>query len=541
MNFDELSKILVKTAEKVKDEEGFFAGILLRKAELLSEEFPYDSTVVGMRNFIKNKSKSSHLISRKELKTAYQSLYSNNNKFASAFAEELDIDTSNNISKTSLAGKEPEKILSIYSSTDSDLVNNLTSIFDSSKQYKNYKSKFATQAQANVSLELSSLGFKPEKVEVLTGNEQLIICRAAWDSPKGEVSAVIPVKIVDEVVSLPSTFVSTAGITVLTSDSLKNHLNDTMGKVIKVDADKLLLGLTKYASEPAISDVELAWMRYKTASADTDKIELNHLGLVYSDVKFEEQKIAQAYEVEQPEEVKSLAKQLYSAASLAGMLHGKECVDSSRNYIVKSLKNMGVSAQVSVSNVDQDSIVFSVNANGTHGFNVPVSVVNKVAEFPSVAVAEDKIVDFSKEGIAEILSNKASDQKSMLYASAMYDLQPREILIRLASALEDKNFLKAEDALSVLRSLNDDNAYNFGYKMYCSALKGEENTIGKTSTCSKPVMTKSSIHPVCGHTHLPLNKVYQDKHGNCRPLHRLGKEASEEAATFMNAKIIWGE
>lgn len=541
MNFDELSKILVKTAEKVKEEEGFFTGVLLSKAEALSQEYPYDGTVVGMRNFLKKRASASGLISRKELKDAYQALYSNNNKFALAFADELNLQKNISAPKKAVAGKEVEKPLSIYAGLDSDLVDNYSSLFDSSKQYKSYKSEFAKQAQQNVSLELSSLGFKPSKVETLTGNTDLIICRAAWESPKGEVSAVLPVAIIDGVASVPSTFVSTAGVTVLTSEALEMHLNDTMGKSIKVDADKLLKGLVKQASEDAISDVELAYMRYKTASADTSKIELNHLGLVYSDVKFDDAKIVSAQELEPTQEIKDISSKLYSSAGLASMMHGKDCVENSRNYIYKSLKNMGVTAQVSVSNVDSDSIVYSVNANGTHGFNVPVSVKNKIAEFPSIAVSQDKIVDFSKDGIIEILASKNSDNKAMLYASAMYDLQPREVLIRLASALDEKNFLKAEDALSVLRSLNDSSAYEAGYNMYRSSLNGNLEKQEVKTSCSKPIMVKSSIHPVCGHTHLPLNKVYQDKQGTCRPLHRMGKEASENAATFMNAKIIWGE
>jgi hypothetical protein len=52
------------------------------------------------------------------------------------------------------------------------------------------------------------------------------------------------------------------------------------------------------------------------------------------------------------------------------------------------------------------------------------------------------------------------------------------------------------------------------------------------------VKSSSSEHPVCGHTGLPIHKVYQDDGGNCRPLYRRGMDETYEGASFMNAKIF---
>lgn len=49
---------------------------------------------------------------------------------------------------------------------------------------------------------------------------------------------------------------------------------------------------------------------------------------------------------------------------------------------------------------------------------------------------------------------------------------------------------------------------------------------------------KNSKHPICGHTGLPINKVYTDKHGNCRPLFRRGQDESFEVGSYMTAKIL---
>ena len=66
MNFDELSKVLKAAADKMESEQSFLTGILLKKAEVLSQEYPYDTTIVSMRNFLKRKNDHSNMISSKE-------------------------------------------------------------------------------------------------------------------------------------------------------------------------------------------------------------------------------------------------------------------------------------------------------------------------------------------------------------------------------------------------------------------------------------------------------------------------------------------
>ena len=56
--------------------------------------------------------------------------------------------------------------------------------------------------------------------------------------------------------------------------------------------------------------------------------------------------------------------------------------------------------------------------------------------------------------------------------------------------------------------------------------------------CSKMIKSAVSEYPVCSHTGLPINKVYQDKDGHCRPLFRKGMDETYEGATFINAKIF---
>jgi len=49
---------------------------------------------------------------------------------------------------------------------------------------------------------------------------------------------------------------------------------------------------------------------------------------------------------------------------------------------------------------------------------------------------------------------------------------------------------------------------------------------------------KNSKYPICGHTGLPINRVYTDKHGNCRPNYRRNQDETFEVGSYMTAKIF---
>ena len=63
-------------------------------------------------------------------------------------------------------------------------------------------------------------------------------------------------------------------------------------------------------------------------------------------------------------------------------------------------------------------------------------------------------------------------------------------------------------------------------------------TAEKKTTCSMIIKSAASQHPTCGHTGLPIHKVYQDEHGNCQPLYRKDMPQKYEVSTFNTHKIL---
>jgi hypothetical protein len=117
----------------------------------------------------------------------------------------------------------------------------------------------------------------------------------------------------------------------------------------------------------------------------------------------------------------------------------------------------------------------------------------------------------------------------------MSTLKPSEVLNNLRQAMNDGNHAKAEDALNVLANCGDKKAYDVAFQVYMEGLSGKK--VAETK-CSLMVKSAVSEYPVCSHTGLPINKVFQDKDGNCRPLFRKGMDETYEGASFINAKIF---
>lgn len=537
MDLNQLNSFILKTAEAVKQQESFFTGALATKAEKLAEVFPTDPTVVGMYNFLNKRASAQPMISRSELKQVYNTLYSNNNKFAVYFTDELGIQQP--VEEVKKDSREGADLLAIANQNiDSNLVDTLSSLFQDGKNavVKTYTSKAAKSAEKNTLHALNRIGVYPKLAEVITGNNSWIVCRAAFDTPKGETSVLLPVEIVNNEPVMPNSLVSDQGVIELTASTLSDYLKNNAGKLLKVNAEQVLSYVTKTA-EP-ISEVELALFRLKTSS--NNSISVDAPGVLLQDPRVgNEVKDLEMPKFEIPEEFKSLGDRLSSKAGEAELFHGKNIVAAARDLIIRKLASFGYKAQVGVASSDKNAIVYAASVDGRKGFKVPVKVVNASPLLPQTVVVENSVKEFSAEGISEIMS-ESNDLQAMAMASPLYDLKPQELFISLASALQEENFAKAEDALHILRESGDSHFYNMAFAIYKKALKGEFNIQKEASCgCSHPIKTANSSSLVCGHTGLPVNKVYQDKFGQCRPMHRKGNEDGSESAHFVTSKVYW--
>lgn len=526
---------LLKAAKAINNSDTFLVGNLLSKTAQLAEAHPYDITTLGMLDVFEKRLDKQPVISRAELQNLYKTLYTNNNKFAQVFQEELGL--APEVEKV-LPEDKPD--LDIYAETDKVLVKNLESVFNRENKLVAYSDKLASQVEEFVAHNLNKIEAPPKTVEVVAGTSELLIARACYESPKGEVSALIPVDIVNNQPVVAGYFVGENGLEKLSKDSLINHLKTTAGKTLKVNASQVLNYISNYGK---VDEVKLAVEKMKTASLN-DNFHLDHLGLVYSNPEdlFKSASEIEEPQYELPEELQGFAKQLSTTAGEAELIFGKVAVDSARTLLSKQLRALGFNCQLGIASLTKDHVVFAAKLDHTKAVNVPIKIVNSKVFMPTVAIANGEINEFSKEGLSSLIENN-TDNKALMSASAHAELTSQEVLVSLSEALKEDNLLKAEDALHALAFL-DKEAFDIGNEMYMSALAGDFKKAASLNhdhnvKCSAPINDKNSKYLVCSHTNLPVHKVYQDKYGQCRPMHRKGNEEGEKSPQFSTYKIFW--
>src|ERR1019366_7772951 len=195
-------------------------------------------------------------------------------------------------------------------------------------------------------------------------------------------------------------------------------------------------------------------------------------------------------------------------------------------------------AQIKVFSNDKNTVVYAVSMNdGRVSFRVPVKVSGKIVFEPTIVITNGKVESFSKEGIQSLANKEISDFAAFSVASSLSDLKASELVGIVRSSVIAKDYVKAEEALQMITAKGDEKAYAVAYEVYTDGLAGKIVVEAK-SRCSNIVKNSSSKHELCGHTGLPLHKVYQDKNGNCVPEYRRAMNETYEGAYFQNSKIF---
>ncbi|HVI40225.1 MAG TPA: hypothetical protein VM577_06160 [Anaerovoracaceae bacterium] len=548
MSLNRLNELVTRAAKAVYDNEKFPVGVLAVQVSKAAQAHPTDQTLINMAGFLTKRAAASNklFITRAELKDVYNRLYTPNNKFAGYFAEELGI-TEAPKPKTMVRDPNEGKNLvehAYENLADPILSNALASAWDKSAPLKMYSKVAAVSAQKSCAHELNRQGLPPKKIDVVAGQEDILICKATYDTPKGESHVLIPVEVKEHRALLPTMFLSRAGFVDLEPGFVKDHLVSTAGKSYKVDVQKLLevVATAKNGAPETLSDVERIVM--KQSAAKETPITHTANGILYQQV---DQPIPDVQEpqFEQPEEVKAFAQSLTSSAGIAEFTFGKTAVDNGRQLIRHALSSFGYpNAQVAVADCDKSTIFYAVAVDNGAGFKVPVKVDSKKRiQEPSLVIAAGTVAEFSKSGISGLLAQGASDNQAATVASPLYGLKPSEVMSQLKQALATSNYLKAEDALNVLKASGDDKAFSVGFELYKDALKNDGGLKKEASTetcCSMQYKVAHSKYMICGHTNLPIHKVYQDKNGDCHPMYRKGMSETAEGGSFLHSKIYMG-
>jgi hypothetical protein len=534
MSLDKIQQLVGSLAKSVEDNERIATPILAAKLAKAVTVYPSDQTLGAMSRVIgKMASNNTLFIRRADLKQLYTKLFSRNTKFAELFQDELGQVPALQGAKT----MERDEALQVnpYEVGDQVLANALQSVFDKHLPVKMYSQALADRARVSVGSTLDAWNLRPSKLDVSDGNDKFLVIRADYETPKGVASVYVPVEISKNQVVEATVFMGNTGPQELNHTSLKTYLTTHAGTKLAIDGTAILGVLTNAASENReVSGAEIALTKLNASRQGKSEFFANQVV---------GQKVAEAskkdVQLPKSDEFQSFEKQFTSPRGQAEFQFGAAVVKVAREHIVRELTGYGhKSPQVAVHKTDDNTIFYSVALDaGRVGFTVPVKVADGKVVKPVLMLCNGTVSSFSQEGVNELYVNNHSDYKAAAVASPQYDLKPTDLLDNIRKALSEGNFSAAEDALNVLSNGDNKQAYAAGFQLYMGGLSLKKEASVEVK-CSMMLKNATSEHPICGHTGLPVHRVYQDKDGNCRPLYRRGMDETYDVAMFNNSKIF---
>lgn len=533
MSRDKIQQLVGSLAKTVADNERIATPILAAKLAKAVDAYPGDQTIGAMSRVVSKMASNNTLFIRKaELKALYNKLHSRNTKFAELFQDELGEVQS--LPTPHLYERDDAKELNPFEVGDSVLANAMTSVFDKHAPLKMYSQKLANKALASVASSLDAWNLKPTALAVDDGNDKFLVIRADYETPKGLTSLYIPVETTKDKVAEASVFMANTGPQELNNSEIKTYLTTQAGTKLKMSAAGILHVLTKATAEGReVSDAEIALTKLTAQRQGKSEFFANQVvGLKVEASAKEDVKLPKY------NEFKSFEEQFTSAYGQAAWQFGADKVKVATDHIVREVTGYGhKNPQVTIAKNDENTIFFNVALDaGRVGFTVPVKIASGKVVKPSLMLCNGSVSSFSQEGINELYVKNASDFRAAAGASSLSALRPSEVLQNLRDALAEGNHAKAEDALNVLANSGDTKAYAVGFQTYMQGLSAK--TAAPVTKCAHAHKSKTSEHPICAQTGLPVHKVYQDNDGNCRPLFRKGMDETYEGAVFNNSKIF---
>jgi hypothetical protein len=532
-DLNDFKKAMNTITAAIEANEKYLVGPLAVRLNKASEENPGDQTIYSLASFLRSKSEKEMFISKAELNKVYDKLYTFGSNCSNYLENEL-------IKKDVVEAKKmarDDENFDLYKSADSHLVNALTSVFDKTAIYKPYSNEIAGLAVKSCAKELSYFPVVPSKIEVVAGNEDVLLCKASYETPKGQSHVLIPVEISEGKALFPSVFVSTAGFDDLNKKNLGDHLNKSAGKHFQVNVDTIL-NVIKTAKHGISTDESLSEVERIVVKAELNKKaeNYNHESMFF---ELNEKTAGDVKLVADKDDVESFAQRLGSTKGIAEVTFGKKAVDAGKVMIRQAMESFGhKNVQVAVSDVSTDTVFYSASS-GSSGIKVPVKFANELPVPPSIALANGVVESFDAAGIDKLLNE--GDIKEAALTSVFYGSKPNELIETIKVAMSEQNFGKAEEALNVLANSGDNKAYQFGFSTYMAGLNSKpvEKTASEIQKCAMQVKSPNSIHILCGHTNLPLNKVYQDANGDCLPLYHKNSEETT-GGSFLDSRLYIG-
>lgn len=535
-----VKQMVISLANSIHNDERLATPVLSVKLAKCLNILPHDKTIGAMSIIIDRMSDNNKtFITRGEFKSLYNKLYQNNTKFAELFKDELGEPTETvvrpgDVTKDLMKPNSPkDSEVDPYEAADPILANALNSVFDNSP-LKMYSQKVASSAVEFVKNSLDCWNLCPSKLNVDAGNERFLIIKASYDTPRGVTNFYVPVETNKNNQPEISVFVGNSGSEDLNHTNIKNYIKSNAGNKLSINGDLILKTLTSSLNATkGINNAELALI--KLNASKQQKSEFFYNQVVCQDV---DSKPREVIKEAKSNEFSSFEDKFGSPYGTAIMTFGEAKVNIARDAINRSLIGFGYhNPQIVVSKSDDNTVYYGVSLNaGQAAFTVPMKI-GKVVSEPSLMICNGSVSSFDRKNINEALISDKKDLRVAAISSVLAGSKPEHLITTIKESLAEANYARAEEALNVLASYNDQRAYAIGFGLFVNGLSPVKTAEASTK-CSRIVKNSSSKYDICSHTGLPVHKVFQDKYGNCQPSYRKGMDELYEGVMFNSAKVL---
>ena len=442
---------------------------------------------------------------------------------------------------------------------DTGLVNALSAAFGGSmNDVKAFDEKIARHGAGYVDAELKALGAQAAGIDVMGGDQNVIVYAAHFDTRNGRVTVAIPTEINKGRVLFPSTFVADDHLEELTANKLsyfvdkKSQRSDFSVPKAKdvLTAVGILTGQIKQANEG-----ELGQQLDSLFGKEDKGMEVGAPGL-YLDRQYEEGRpdIDTTPQAQMPKELAHLARDFEDDILEAASAFGVASIQKGRELVANELYAAGFkNAQVKFGSEANDSVVYLATINTPKGpaeIEVPVEMQAVAGDkfmplVPNYFAYDGLIEDFTAPKLQRFAINlPAPSSRTVTYSSAHSYMMLPELKDEILKAASDGDYVTCEAALSEIESRFTEEDFKNAVADYHYILMQKSHLQNKEAqTCSKLIPAgKGSIYARCGHFGVPLHKVAVDNEGHCRLKTALEREklnpTEEGGASMSSAKIF---
>jgi len=454
MTLRDLAREAVKAAEMVKANESLLLPSLALRASRAAEQFPFDTPILTASQVLNRMAETEPFITRAAFTSLCDKLHSTTTKLGEVFADEIDRE---NILKgpqvMDHSGEEGIGTLDDFKYVaDPMLSNALAAAFDGSDEYKPYSAEIGRKAERACNAGLIEIGLAPKKISVFAGQEDLILCQASYETPKGSTSVVIPIEIKEGSALFPTMFLGQDSFIDLQAPMLTQHIVSTAGKSFLADGEGLLkvLSTAKNGVKKVASGIEMAVIRLRSEKYGSDNNTFDANGIIGLKVA-EASEFVQDPQAEMSPEHFEFADRVTSPDGAARFIHSNRVVEAGRDIIIRKMTQFGYpNVQVKVANVSEREIDYAIGVGVNSAMLTQIKVVGNNVFPPNIAIASGKVKAFSQAGIKELVEDTSPDTRMLAASSMSAGLKPSELVQQVREAVAEGNLIKAEDAINVL-------------------------------------------------------------------------------------------